>query len=150
MPLAGGMMLYGYQCGMLWGSALAAGAHVYRVVGAGPQAEVKATVAAQRLVGSFRALTNRMDCREITGFSRSAPAGQVIASLLKDGGFIGCFRRVGDYAQAAFGDINAALADRSGEAPLAPVSCAAVLAREMGASDLHTVMAAGLAGGIGP
>ena len=31
MPLAGGFMGYGYQCGMLWGAALAAGAQAYRL-----------------------------------------------------------------------------------------------------------------------
>ena len=35
------------------------------------------------------------------------------------------------------------------EAPEPPVSCAALLARKMGADDRHAVMAAGLAGGIG-
>jgi hypothetical protein len=35
------------------------------------------------------------------------------------------------------------------EAPSAPASCAARLARKMGASQRHAVMAAGLAGGIG-
>ncbi len=29
-PLAGGIMLHGYQCGMLWGVTLAAGAQAYR------------------------------------------------------------------------------------------------------------------------
>ena len=31
----------------------------------------------------------------------------------------------------------------------APVGCAAILAQKMGVSDMHTVMAAGFAGGIG-
>ena len=53
------------------------------------------------------------------------------------------------YSRAAFSEINAAYSDNQLEAPAAPVSCAAMLARKMGASDLHTVMAAGLAGGIG-
>lgn len=29
-PLAGGMMNHGFQCGMLWGASLAAGAEAYR------------------------------------------------------------------------------------------------------------------------
>jgi len=28
-PLAGGIMNHGFQCGMLWGASLAAGAEVY-------------------------------------------------------------------------------------------------------------------------
>jgi hypothetical protein len=53
MPFAGGIAQYGYQCGMLWGATLAAGAQAYRLYGAGPQAETQAIIAAQRLVESF-------------------------------------------------------------------------------------------------
>ncbi|MFZ1552900.1 MAG: hypothetical protein WAV53_16015 [Anaerolineae bacterium] len=55
MPLAGGIMGNGYQCGMLWGGALAAGAQAYRHHGAGARAEVEALLAAQKLVETFRA-----------------------------------------------------------------------------------------------
>ncbi len=30
-PMMGGFMNYGYQCGMLWGATLAAGAQAYRL-----------------------------------------------------------------------------------------------------------------------
>ena len=55
MPLAGGIMGNGYQCGMLWGGALAAGAQAYRLYGAGARAEVGALLAAQKLVAAFQA-----------------------------------------------------------------------------------------------
>ena len=55
MPFAGGIMQHGYQCGMIWGAALAAGAQAYRLFGPGPQAEAMAVIAAQWLVESFRA-----------------------------------------------------------------------------------------------
>ncbi len=35
IPLAGGIVNYGYQCGMLWGVTLAAGAQAYRLLGPG-------------------------------------------------------------------------------------------------------------------
>ena len=57
MPFAGGIANQGYQCGMLWGAALAAGAQAYRLFGPGPRAETEAIIAAQRLVESFRADT---------------------------------------------------------------------------------------------
>ncbi len=38
MPLAGGIVGNGYQCGMIWGAALAAGAQAYRLLGTGPVA----------------------------------------------------------------------------------------------------------------
>jgi hypothetical protein len=53
------------------------------------------------------------------------------------------------YAQEAFSEINTALSEKQIEAPSPPVSCAAMLAQKMGVSDMHTVMAAGFAGGIG-
>ena len=57
MPLAGGIMLHGYQCGMIWGAALAAGAQAYRLYGPGPQAETAAIIAAvvSRTSGRFAA-----------------------------------------------------------------------------------------------
>jgi hypothetical protein len=149
MPLGGGILQHGYQCGMIWGSTLAAGAQAYRLHGAGPQAEAKAIRAAQGVLESFRALTNHTDCFEITGLNRSSTTKQMATYFLLKGGTIGCFRMAARYAPLAFDAINAALAEGPGEAPPAPVSCSAVLARKMGASDMHVVMAAGCAGGVG-
>jgi hypothetical protein len=150
LPFAGGIMQHGYQCGLIWGATLAAGAQAYRIFGAGPRAETKAVIAAQRLVKSFRALNkNNMNCLEITQLDTSSSTRQMITYFLIKGGTIGCFRRAAKYAHAAFNEINAALAGDDIETPPAPVSCSAVVAQKMGASPMHTVMAAGLAGGIG-
>ncbi len=152
-PLAGGIIGNGYQCGMLWGATLAAGAQAYRLYGSGSQAEAEALIASQRLVESFRARTREINCAEITEMewkttSKRRMATQVVKFFAK-GGPIGCFRLAADYAQIAFDEINAALSEKHIEAPSGPSSCAAMLAKETGASDMHTVMAAGLAGGIG-
>ena len=150
MPLAGGLM-QGYQCGMLWGAALAAGAQAYRLLGPGLQAETEAILAAQRLVESFSARTkNEINCLEISHLNLQGKTE--LLSILKffiKGGPIGCFRMAARYAPVAFSDINAILSENHTETPSHPVSCAAVLAQKMGASDLHRVMAAGFAGGIG-
>ena len=53
------------------------------------------------------------------------------------------------YAPLAFDDIQTMLSEKASEAPSGPVSCAAMLAKQMGASDLHQVMVAGFVGGIG-
>ncbi|MFC1586094.1 C-GCAxxG-C-C family (seleno)protein, partial [Fibrobacterota bacterium] len=66
MPLAGGIMQYGYQCGMLWGATLAAGAQSYRIHGPGPKAEAMAIIASQKLVAAFHADTGEINCFEIT------------------------------------------------------------------------------------
>ena len=153
MPLAGGVMGYGYQCGMLWGAALAAGAQAYRLFGPGPQAETEAVIAAQRLVEAFRARNKHINCSEIIemnwkGSSGRQLASQVLKFFLK-GGPIVCFSTSAYYARVAFREINLTLAEKRSEAPCSPASCAAMLAQKMGASDLHTVMAAGFGGGIG-
>ena len=148
-PLAGGVEQMGFQCGQLWGAALAAGARAHQLFGSGPQAETAAVIAAQRLAESFRASYKSINCFEVIDLDwKNAQAKQVLKFLLK-GGPIRCFSSTAGFARAAFGEINATFAGHPLETPAPPVSCAALLARKMGASDLHTVMAAGLAGGIG-
>ena len=142
-------MQYGYQCGMIWGATLAAGARAYRLFGAGPQAETKAIITAGRLVESFRALNKHVNCLEITDIDRSSSTIRMITYFPIKGGTIGCFRMAAGYAPVAFNEINSALSEEQSETPSSPVSCTALLARKMGVSDMHAVMAAGLAGGIG-
>jgi hypothetical protein len=149
-PLAGGILQHGYQCGMVWGSVLAAGAQAHRLFGTGPQAHAKALVAAGRIVESFRAQNEHLDCLEITGLDKSSSTMQMVTYFLFKGGTIGCMRMAKRYAPVARREILAALASAEpAAAPPARVSCAAMLAQRMGASDMHAVMAAGLAGGIG-
>lgn len=149
MPFAGGILQHGYQCGMLWGAALAAGAQAYRLLGAGPEAQARAIAASKRVVESFRALTGEINCLEITHLDRSSTTRQMVTYFLLKGGTIGCFRMAARYAPIAFREIGDALAAAPDEVPPAPVSCAAMVAERMGASPMQTVMAAGLAGGIG-
>jgi len=152
-PLAGGIMQYGYQCGMLWGAALAAGAQAYRLYGPGLQAETGSMMAAQRLVESFQAQNKHINCCDITEVdwkpsSKNLLAKQLLKFFIK-GGPIGCFRMAAKYAPIAFDEINTSLSQENSEISTLPVSCSAMLAQKMGASELHTVMASGLAGGIG-
>ncbi len=149
MPLVGGIMQHGYQCGMTWGATLAAGAQAYRLFGPGPQAETMAIVAAQRLVESFRALNNHINCLEITGMDKSSSVMQMITYFLIKGGTIGCLRMAAKYAPVAYSEINTALSETHIQVPAPPLSCASMLVQKMGVSDMHTVMAAGFAGGIG-
>jgi hypothetical protein len=149
MPFAGGIMQHGYQCGMIWGTALAAGAQAYRLFGPGPQSETRAIIAAQRIVESFRAYNNHINCLEITDIDKSSSTMQQIMYFVIKGGTIGCFRMAARYAPVAFSEINTAFSEKHVEVPSPPVSCTAMLAQKMGQSDMHTVMAAGFAGGIG-
>jgi hypothetical protein len=148
MPLAGGIMQHGYQCGMVWGAALAAGAQSHRLHGPGPKAEAAAIHAAQKVVEAFRAQNGHVNCLEITDTDLKDTM-QTIKFFIFKGGSVGCFRMAGRTAPVAFSAIDTALSEDLPEAPAPPVSCAALLARKMGASELHQTMAAGLAGGIG-
>lgn len=150
-PLAGGIMNHGYQCGMTWGAALAAGAQAYQLLGPGPQAEAAAVIAAQRLVEAFRARNHSIDCFDLIGerIENLKSKKQLVKVLLKNGGPMRCFGMAASYAPVVFNEINASLSENHVEMPAHPISCSALLAQKMGASDLHTVMAAGFAGGIG-
>ena len=148
-PFAGGIMQHGFQCGMIWGATLAAGAQAYRLYGPDPQAETKAIIAAQKLVDVFRDDKKAINCSDITKIDKSSTALQMIVYFLIKGGTIGCMRLASRYAPVAFDEINSALSEDGIETSSYPVSCTAMLAQKLGVSDMHTVMAAGLAGGIG-
>ncbi|MFC1529737.1 C-GCAxxG-C-C family (seleno)protein [Gemmatimonadota bacterium] len=148
MPFNGGINRQGYQCGLVWGAALAAGAQAYQVHGSSPQAETAAIIATQRLVDSFRDRFENINCLEITECEMQSML-QIFKFLIKSGAGVGCIRMASKFAPVAYSEIDTALSDESIEAPVPPVSCAALLARKMGASELHAVMAAGFAGGIG-
>lgn len=141
----------GYQCGMLWGAALAAGAQAYRLHGPGPKAETAAIIASQRLVEAFRKRTkNEINCLEISHLDMQGDfdMGKILKFFVK-GGPIGCFRMAGRYAPDVRRGIDTVLSEERIESPTTPVSCAAKLAEKVGVSEMHVVMAAGFAGGIG-
>ncbi len=149
IPLAGGIMMNGYQCGMIWGATLAAGAQAYRLYGPGPQTESIAITTAQKLVKAFHDNSGEIDCFEITEIDKSSSTMKMIFVFLIKGKTIGCMRMSAKYARIAFEVINNTFPEELEKAPSTPVSCAAVLAEKMGASELQTIMAAGFAGGIG-
>ena len=153
MPMAGGVAQQGYQCGMLWGAALAAGAQAYRLYGPGPQAEAAAVLASQKTLQAFQAQNRFIDCSDLTGMDWKGSTGRRMAEqvfkFFVKGGPIGCFSMAARYAPLALKEINAAYAAELPETPASPVSCAALLARKAGLSEQQIVMAAGFAGGIG-
>jgi hypothetical protein len=146
-PLAGGITQYGYQCGMLWGASLAAGAEAYRRFGPGPRAEAAAVRASQRLVKAFRARNKEIDCLELT--DTNMESGWGIFKYFLKGGPVLCVSMIARFGPEAVKVIDSALDEEPEGQPSGPVSCAAELAKRMGASDMHAVMAAGLAAGIG-
>ncbi|MHC5037587.1 MAG: C-GCAxxG-C-C family (seleno)protein [Planctomycetota bacterium] len=149
MPLAGGILQHGYQCGMIWGAALAAGAQAFERFGPGPKGETVAILAAQKAVESFHALYKEINCLELTDIDKSSSFLKMFTFFVLKGGVIRCLRKMVKYAPHAFRGVDSALSETSIEAPPPPVSCAALLAGKMGCSERHATMAAGFAGGIG-
>ena len=95
-------------------------------------------------------MKNEINCLEITDLNWKAK--NTILTTLKfliRGGPVNCVRMVCKYTPEAYNSINTALSEKKIDAPPPPVSCTSLLAQKMGASEMYTVMAAGLAGGIG-
>jgi hypothetical protein len=137
MPLAGGIANMGYQCGMLWGAALSAGAQAYRLYGASPQAETAAIIASRRLLTAFQKHTkNEINCLEISHLDMQGDfdAGKILKFFVK-GGPIGCFRLAGRYAPDVRSGIDSVFSKDGQEAPASPVSCATMLANNAGKED---------------
>lgn len=147
LPFAGGILQKGHQCGVIWGAVLGAGAQAYRKYGAGPDAELAAVLAAQQLARRFVEENKHINCLSIIEADWYKPL-QVIKYFLV-GKPLNCFKMTGRFAQIAYEEINSVFSNKLPDAPDPPVSCAALMSKKMGVSDLHTVMAAGFAGGIG-
>ncbi len=147
MQLAGGIMNQGYQCGMLWGASLAAGAEAFRLHGPGAKAETEAIMASQRLAQSLHQKHNNINCLEITEINLKSKLG--ILKLFLKGGPVKCTSMIAGYAPIAFNDINIDTSEKYNENSSSRVSCAAILAQKAGLSEMHQVMASGFAGGIG-
>ena len=88
-PLAGGINRLGYQCGMLWGSALAVGAEAFRRNGNRDQATGPAILATQHVMKSFLSRTGSADCEDITETDFSSRLS--MAKYLFSGRFLSCF-----------------------------------------------------------
>jgi hypothetical protein len=148
-PLVGGILLHGYQCGMVWGAALGAGAEAYRRFGAGAEAEARAVFASQRATEAFRARFDTTDCYDITGMNSQSSSWQMTRYFFLQAGSLRCFSKAAQYAKRALAAIEQALSAEHLDVPEYVEGCTARLARRLGASEAHVVMSAGLAGGVG-
>jgi len=128
---------------------LAAGARIHQQIGAGPEAESRTLRVSEKLVDIFRGGSGEVNCHEITSLDKDSTGMDMVKYFLLKGGSIGCFRMASHYAPLAYDAIKAELEEDRGNVPEAPLSCTALLAKKMGASEKHQTMAAGLAGGIG-
>lgn len=65
-PLCGGVMQKGFQCGMLWGSSLAASKEIYKKYGNTGWSMQLAINTTKELMNSFTQCNGSVDCREVT------------------------------------------------------------------------------------
>jgi len=166
-PLAGGIMLQGYQCGMLWGAALAAGAESFRRCEDKSQAVEMAIIATQNIVESFKNRTNTVECSDITNADWSSKLS--FAKYFVSGKIVSCFKLADKWAAEAIesasegisiaqnkfannnlqGKQSKEIIEGKSKVKQTTVSCASEVAKKMGATDEEMVMVAGFAGGLG-
>lgn len=146
-PLAGGIMQEGYQCGMLWGSSLAAGAESFRRCKDRGQAVGMAITATQHLMKSFLKRAKSADCSDITSCDMTNKLGLVKYFLL--GKPISCTNLAGKWAPEAIQAATDGLSLERTGLPQQTVSCTSEVVKKMGAGNEEMVMVAGFAGGLG-
>ena len=146
-PLAGGIYQQGYQCGMLWGSSLAAGAEAFRRFDDRDQAIGMTIKSTQHILQSFLTQAKSADCEDITECDWSSKLS--MAKYFFSGKFLSCFNMAEKWAPDAIQAARAGLVPDNSDFPKIPMSCASEVVKKMGATDEEMVMVAGFAGGYG-
>jgi hypothetical protein len=149
--LAGGIAQKGYQCGMLWGGALAVGAESFRRHRAGSEATASAITASRHLVESFRKRTKTVNCRDISRVDWESKFDMVlymVKTIMQGFIYSPCFNLIVKWTPEAIQAANKGLSVKSVQDQPC-VSCASEVVKKMGASDEEAAMVAGFAGGIG-
>jgi len=146
-PLAGGIAQEGYQCGMLWGSALAIGAESFRRNEDKGKAIAHAIASTQSVLESFVNRAKNANCGVITSCDFTSKFG--LAKYLVTGKPIICFNLADKWAPEAIQSATDGLSKQISDLPAAPLSCASEVVEKMGGSEEEMVMVAGFAGGFG-
>jgi len=146
-PLAGGILQQGYQCGMLWGASMAAGAESFRRSDNPDQAVGIAIKATQHIMESFVNRAKSIECHDITETDFSNKWS--FTKYFFTGKFLSCFKLAEKLAPEAIKAATEGLSLEQTDLPKQPVSCASEVVKKMGASDEEMVMVAGFAGGLG-
>lgn len=146
-PLAGGILQQGYQCGMLLGAAMAAGAEAYRRTENPDQATATAILATQQIMESFENRTGSIECEEITNCDFTDKSS--FLKYMLSGKFVNCFKLAGKWAPEALKAAREGLNTNGTNEPPQAKSCASELIRQMGGSEEEMAMVAGFAGGLG-
>lgn len=148
-PLAGGIILQGHQCGMLWGSSLAVGAESFRRNNDRGQAIAAAITATGHVMESYSGRTKSVNCRDVCGhdftkkFELLKFMVKFILHINRD-----CLDLAEQWVPEAIKSAGEGLSHTRNYSQM-PISCASEVAKKMGATDEEIVMVAGFAGGLG-
>ncbi|UII31926.1 C-GCAxxG-C-C family protein [Fulvivirga ulvae] len=146
-PFAGGLLNRGYQCGLIGGAVLAAGAESYRRNEDTGTAVAMAITATQHLMQSFTKRTNTISCRDITDMDLSGKLAPL--KVLFTGKAFTCMKLAGKWAPEAIKSADEGLSDDTVKFCPGSVSCASEVVKKMGGTDEEMLMVAGYAGGLG-
>jgi hypothetical protein len=151
--LAGGLLSQGHACGMLWGSALAAGVRARKRHPNDSAAAAAALQVTARIMDEFSGLAGAVNCREIIGRDLTRASGKL--AYVASGGAAACTRLALQWAPKAHELMEEGLAGFDPrKLAYPPLNCAAeTMKRLAGPLGLdHTrvpVWVAGFAGGLG-
>lgn len=144
-PLAGGILQYGHQCGMLWGAIMAVGAEAYRRYDDQDKASAIAIIAGQKLMESFRTKENTVNCKDITRCDFHSKWS--FAKYFFSGRFLHCFRLAEDWVPEAIAIAEKELTNHP-ESVKSISTCTGEVIKSMGGDDRERVIVSGLAGGM--
>ncbi len=147
--LAGGIAQPGVECGMLWGSSLAAGARSYHLYGPGSEAEYKTLKASGELVRFFEGKFQHKFCSDLTHIDSDTSKLKMFYYFFLKGGTLKCLNMGMKFSQQALELIDKVLGMEESRDSDSFSNCCTTLAEKLELSDLHRTMISGLAGGIG-
>ncbi|MCK5774322.1 MAG: C_GCAxxG_C_C family protein [Thermoplasmata archaeon] len=145
-PLVGGILQFGYQCGLLIGSTLAVGKESYRRFEDQGQATAMAILASQRVIDAFRENAGSPNCRDITDtdFHNKLQFAKYMVFKARS-----CYKLADNWTQDAIGSAKEGLSIDPAGLPGNTMSCASEVAKRMGATEEEAIAVAGFAGGLG-
>ncbi|NQU86251.1 MAG: C_GCAxxG_C_C family protein [Mariniphaga sp.] len=146
-PLAGGILQQGYQCGMLWGASMAAGAEAFRKYGNQSQTIDISIKATQHIMESFKSRAKSIECEDITNCDFKSKFG--LLKFFLYGKPLTCLKLAGKWAPEAIKAANEGLAINQSNLHQHSISCASELLKKMSGNDEEIYMVAGFAGGLG-
>lgn len=145
--LAGGIMQMGYQCGMLWGSSMAAGAEAFRRTSGDECKTIAMSIkATQSMMDSYKNLTKTHDCADVTHTDFSNKFQMFKFMIFKAPACFGLAKKwAPDALKAAEEGLKGDFSETSGKCR----SCASEVVKRLGGTDEQVAMVSGLAGGLG-